>query len=308
MTGGAAIVSPAAFCDLHVHSTASDGSVPPREVVRLARDAGLAAMALTDHDTMDGCAEAVEEGARLGIRVVPGVELSVPHDGTCHVIALGVTPGHPAIEALAARCRRGRDERNDLIVAKLRSLGIDLTIDDVRREAGGAIVARPHFASALVKKGAVRNVWDAFDVYLRKGALAYVDRDRADLADVVRSVRAAGGATIVCHPFTLGYDDSEETLAFLRDAERKGVDALEVRYGRYTRSDEKRWEKLAGKAGLLPSGGSDFHGAAKPGLKIGSGTGRMRVPLEWLDAMLDRAAGRANRPSDDRADAPPADA
>ncbi|MCG3133121.1 MAG: 3',5'-nucleoside bisphosphate phosphatase [Planctomycetes bacterium] len=282
----------AAFCDLHVHSTASDGSVPPRDVVRLARDAGLAAFALTDHDTMDGYAEACDEGAKLGVRVVPGVELSVPHEGTCHVIALGVTPGHPSIEALASRFRRGREERNEGIVAKLRALGIDVTMEDVRREAKGAIVARPHFAAALVKKGAVRNQWDAFERYLAKGAPAYVDRDRADLADVVRSVRAAGGATVICHPFTLGYDDSEETLDFLVSARNAGVDALEVRYGRYTRSDEKRWEKLAGKAGLLPSGGSDFHGAAKPGIKVGSGSGRMRVPLEWLDALLDRAASR----------------
>lgn len=283
---------PDPFCDLHLHSTASDGTVAPREVVRLAREARLAAIALTDHDTFDGIAEAQDAGAKLGVRVVAGVELSVPHEATCHVIALGVDPGCPEIVALASRFRTGREARNVLIVERLRSLGIDISFEDVVREAGGTIVARPHFAKALVKKGAARDFYDAFDRYLGKGKPAYVDRDRASLAEVVDAVHAGGGATVICHPYTLGYEDDAKLAVWLREAREAGIDALEVRYGRYSQSEERRWEGLADRAGLMYSGGSDFHGDLKPDLKVGTGKGRMRVPVAWLDALLDRAAAR----------------
>jgi predicted metal-dependent phosphoesterase TrpH len=269
--------------------------VPPRDVVRLAKDARLAAIALTDHDTFDGIEEAQDAGRRLGVRVVAGVELSVPHDATCHVIALGVDPGCAEIVALAQRFRSGREARNLLIVERLRALGIDISFDDVVREAGGTIVARPHFAKALVKKGAARDFYDAFDRYLAKGKPAYVDRDRASLAQVVDAVRSGGGATIICHPYTLGYDDDAKLAVWLAEARAAGIDALEVRYGRYSPSEERRWEALADAAGLLPSGGSDFHGDLKPDLKVGTGKGRMRVPVAWLDALLDRAASRGAR-------------
>jgi predicted metal-dependent phosphoesterase TrpH len=275
-----------AFCDLHLHSTASDGTVRPAEVVRLAKEARLVAIALTDHDTFDGVAEAQEAGEKLGVRVVPGVELSVPHEGTCHVIALGADPADEGLRALAARFRRGREARNERILARLAELGMPVTAEEVAREAGGDLVARPHIARALVRRGHVRHVHEAFERFLAKGQPAYVDRDRASLAEVTATVRAAGGATILCHPLTIGYEDDAAIGAYLREAKSEGLDAVEVRYGRYTKAEETRWERLARDAGLLFSGGSDFHGTLKPGLKVGSGKGRMRVPAEWLDALL----------------------
>ena len=274
------------FCDLHVHSTRSDGTVPPREIARLAAEARLDAFALTDHDTLDGIAEAKEEGARRGIRVVPGVELSVPHEGTCHVIALGVDPAHPAIVAVAARLRAGREGRNREIVERLRGLGMDVTYEEVAREAHGEVVARPHFARVLVKRGFVRAPQEAFERFLGKGRPAYVDRDRVGLDETCAAAHASGGAAILCHPGTLGFPDDAAYAAWLAAAKSQGLDGMEVRGGTTSKQEEKRWRRLADAAGLLPSGGSDFHGENRPGVRIGSGRGRLRVPTEWLEALL----------------------
>jgi hypothetical protein len=286
-------VAPAGRCDLHVHSTASDGTVPPREVARRAAEARLDAFALTDHDTFDGVAEAMEEGARRGVRVVPGVELSVPHEATCHVIALGVDPAHPAIRGVADRLRHGRGARNLAIVERLREQGIDVTLEEVAREAGGDVVARPHFARVLVKRGVVRTPQEAFDIWLGKGRPAYVDRDRVGLAETCAAARAAGGVSVLCHPGTLALSDDEAYAAWLAGARAAGLDAMEVRTGTTSAPEERRWEELADRAGLLPSGGSDFHGENRPGVRVGSGRGRLRVPTAWLEALLARAAARA---------------
>ena len=283
-----------ALCDLHTHSTRSDGTVAPAEVVRRAREARLAAMALTDHDTFDGIAEALDAGKKHGIRVVPGIELSLPHQATFHMIGLAVDPANARILAVATALREGRGPRNAEIVEKLRALGVDVTIDEVHAEAGGDVVARPHFARVLVKKGVVGSMQEAFERFLKKGAPAYAERMRVDLPEAVAAIRDAGGASVICHPFTLGHgDDDAATLAELRALAAAGVDAVEVRCGRSTPSDIERWEGLAKDAGLLPSGGSDFHGDNKPDLKIGSGRGRLRVPLEWLEALEARAKSRA---------------
>jgi hypothetical protein len=281
------------LCDLHVHSTCSDGTVAPAEVVRRAREAGLDAVALTDHDTFDGIDEALAAGRELGIRVVPGIELSLPHAGTFHMIGLGVDTGNARLAAAAALLRDGRGPRNLEIVAKLRALGLDVSIEEVEAEAGGDVVARPHFARALVGKRFVSSLQEAFDRYLKKGAPAYADRPRVELPDAIAAIRDAGGASVLCHPFTLGLADDVQIVDELRRMAAAGLDAVEVRCGGSTKAEDRRWEALAAQAGLLPCGGSDFHGDNKPHLKIGSGRGRMRIPVEWLEALLSRARGRA---------------
>ncbi len=285
----------ARWCDLHVHSTCSDGTVRPAEVVRRARDAKLVAMALTDHDTFDGVAEAMEAGAALGVRVVPGIELSLPHAGTFHMIGLGVDPANAQIRAVAETLREGRGPRNRAIVERLCALGLAVTIEEVEAEAGGDVVARPHIARVLVKKGYVGSIVEAFERYLKKGAPAYADRPRVELRDAIAAVRAAGGASVLCHPSTLGIDDDEALLAELRRFALAGLDAVEVRCGRSTRADMARWEGLVQDVGLLPSGGSDFHGDNKPDLKVGTGRGKLRVPLEWLEALEERAKARTTK-------------
>ena len=289
------------LCDLHTHSLASDGTETPTEVVRLAQRAGLAALALTDHDTFDGIAEAQDAGRKQGVRIIPGAELSLPHDrGSFHMIALGVDPANAAIRSVADRLRFARGPRNQSMVDKLTALGIDITIEEVQEEAGGVdqVVARPHMASVLVRKRVVRTFQEAFDRYLGRGGAAYVERDRVDFEECVAATHEAGGVTVLCHPFTLGFDvpgDSHANarfVAWLTDLASRGLDAVEARYGSYTAKQERFFTSAAERAGLLPSGGSDFHGSIKPSVKVGRGRGRMRVPIEWLDALMERASAR----------------
>lgn len=267
----------------------------------LAARAGLSALALTDHDTFDGLPEALEAGRGLGLRVVPGVELSLPHEtGSFHLIVLGGDPTCPELRDVADRLRDARGPRNAAMLARLNELGIAIAPEELVQEAGGPgeIVARPHMARVLVRKGVVRDFQDAFDRYLGRGAAAYVERQRVSFAETARAARLAGGATVLCHPFTLGYrtpgtpDERAALRAFLVEHVAQGLDAIEVRYGTYDRRQERFWEALADDVGLLPSGGSDFHGAMKPGLRVGRGRGRMRVPEAWLDALLARGEER----------------
>ena len=277
------------YCDLHLHSTCSDGTVAPAEVVKRARQANLVAMALTDHDTFAGVAEAVDAGVKAGVRVVPGIELSLPHSGTFHMIGLGVDPTNARMRAVADLLRDGRGPRNREIVAKLVALGIAITIEEVEAQAGGDVVARPHVARVLVEKRVVGSLQEAFERYLKKGAPAYADRPRVEMSEAIAAIREAAGASVLCHPFTLGFDDDDAMLAELRRLAALGLDAVEVRCGRSTPSEIARWEELATDAGLMPSGGSDFHGDNKPDLKVGVGRGKMRVPMAWLEALEDRA-------------------
>ncbi len=291
------------LCDLHTHSTCSDGTASPAEVVRLAHSAGLAAMALTDHDTLLGTEAAQAEGARLGVRVVPGVELSLEHErGTFHLIGLGVDPACAAFRDVVATVRDGRPARNRRIVERLQELGIDIRLEEVLAEAQG-VVGRPHIAAVLVRKGVVRDPQAAFDAYLAKGAKAYADRVRVTLPQAVEGIRRAGGVSILCHPFTLGFGEMSshgghaEFLAFLGACRRAGMDAMEVRYGSYSAGQERYYEGVAEQIGLLPSGGSDFHGDMKPHLAVGVGKGSLRVPLAWLDALQARARANALPPA-----------
>ncbi len=245
--------------------------------------------------------EAQAAGEALGVRVVAGVELSLPHDGGFHLIVLGGDPECPELLDVAARLRDARGPRNAGILEKLRDLGVEIEHDEVQAEAGGPgnMVARPHIARVLVRKGAAGNMQDAFDRYLGRGAPAYVERERVSFEDAVLAARRSGGATVLCHPFTLGFrapglpEDEQRQREWLAERVEQGLDAIEVRYGTYNRKSERYWRAVADEAGLLPSGGSDFHGTFKPGVRVGRGRGRMRVPDAWLDALL--ARGRERR-------------
>lgn len=269
-------------------------------MVELARREGLTSLALTDHDTLEGVGEAQEAGEALGVRVIPGVELSLPHDGGFHLIVLGGDPTCPELLDVALRLRDARGPRNAGILSKLRDLGVAIDHDEVQAEAGGQgnMVARPHIARLLVKKGVVKDMQDAFDRYLGRGAPAYVERERVSFEDAVHGARCAGGATVLCHPFTLGFrtpglpEDQQRQREWLAEKVGQGLDAIEVRYGTYNRKTERYWQEVADEAGLLPSGGSDFHGTFKPGIRVGRGRGRMRVPDAWLDALLTRGQER----------------
>jgi predicted metal-dependent phosphoesterase TrpH len=269
------------FVDLHLHSTASDGALPPEAVVRAARDAGLSAIALTDHDTVGGVAAAQREGEALGVRVIAGVELSA-HDGKDEVHLLGLHLARVELMADAlVRFRDDRVSRAEQIVSKLNAIGVPLAVDAVLAEAGGGAVGRPHVARALVKGGFVADEREAFYRYLAAGKKAYVDKPRLEVADAVRLVHDAGGIIVWAHPGAEGRRERVERFA------AAGLDGVEVRHPSHTPDDIERLGALADFLGLVRSGGSDWHG--QPGARA---IGMMQVPAAWLEAQEARAAAR----------------
>ena len=258
--------------DLHMHSTASDGALPPSQVVAAARAAGLSAIALTDHDTMAGVAEAVEAADAVGIRVIAGVELSA-FDGSeeIHILALHVTRPGP-LESRLAYFRTARELRARKIVERLNGLGISVDYESVIEEAAGGSVGRPHVARAMMRAGAVRDSREAFDKFLAAGRPAFVEKERLDIRDAIEITHAAGALAIWAHPGGGGRRDRVEPLVAM------GLDGLEVRHPSHNGEDVKRLSALADFFGILFSGGSDWHGAREGPRTIGC----MHVPSEWL--------------------------
>ncbi len=272
--------------DLHCHSTVSDGTDSPTALVDLARAAGLHALAITDHDTLDHVDESVRAGAAVGVRVVPACELSCttpPGVGTMHLLVY-FPAAQGALEDALFALRGGRDERNMQIVERLRETGVDITMADVLRETGDGTVGRPHIAAALVHKGYVDSIDEAFDTWLARGRPAYLERTRLSPGDALRLAHDAGAVTSLAHPGSLDLDD-DALDGFVGALVDDGLDALECEYARYTREERDEYRALAGRHGLLPTGGSDYHGAYKPDLRLGVGRGDLDVPDEWLDAL-----------------------
>lgn len=282
--------------DLHLHSTASDGSLPPALLVRRAKEGRLAAMALTDHDTLDGLPEAMAAGEDLGIEVLPGVEISLDHGpGTFHMIGLLFDPADAALGAALRRVRGGREERNRRLVERLAELGVPVDMEEVVAYAGGDVVARPHFAQALVARGYVGTVKEAFDRWLGKGTPGYVERERLEVEEAIDLVHGAGGVTVLCHPTTLNLDPGPgaepdgDLVPFVADLAAKGLDAIEVRYSEHDAKQEAVFRAVAERTGLLESGGSDFHGHTKKDIRLGVGRGNLNIPYEVLDHLRERA-------------------
>lgn len=278
---------PAAFVDLHSHSTASDGSCSPADVVAAAKAAGLAAIALTDHDSISGVPEATAAGARLGIRVIAGTELSA-HDTAgreYHLLGLHLADLAPLEEALVKLrdVRRGRAEE---IVRKLNALGVPLSMDAVLLEAQGGALGRPHVARALIVGGFVYSSREAFDRYLGAGRPAYVDKARLDVADAIGLVHAAEGIAMLAHP---GSDGTAERIEWFRSL---GLDGVEVRHPGHSPEDETRLRELTTTLGLLPSGGSDWHGAREGPRTLGC----MKVTADWLARQDEAIAERRRAP------------
>ena len=272
--------------DLHTHTTHSDGTLAPRAVVALAKEVGLTAVAITDHDTMAGVPEALAEGIRAGIEVVPGVELSLAcATGSLHLIGLFVDPGSPALLAALARVVEGRRNRNCEIVERLARLGVPVSIEEVCANAGGEVVARPHFARALVRRGYVGTMKEAFDRFLARGGPAYVDRYRLPVEESIRLLRGAGGRAVLCHPHTLGLGEGEALEGFVGGLKGLGLDAIEAWYPDYDARQEALYRALAERLGLLLSGGSDFHGPGVSEVRLGRGRGGLAVPDGALDAL-----------------------
>jgi predicted metal-dependent phosphoesterase TrpH len=281
--------------DLHLHTTASDGVMTPAEIVNYAKNRGLEAIAVTDHDTVDGLEEALLEGQRIGLEVIPGIEISAEHSpGSMHLLGFFVDIHHPILKERLEYLQRARAERNPRMVEKLNKLGIDITFDEVLKASGGGQVGRPHFAQVLLEKGYVRSFQEAFDRFLKKGAAAYVEKMRFSPEESIHFISEAGGVAVLAHPNTLqlnGYSKLEDLILRLV---KGGLRGIEVYYPEHSALEVAQYKTLAERHGLLVTGGTDYHGIEKNGLDIGVGRGEMRLPysiVENLKAIRSRRPG-----------------
>jgi predicted metal-dependent phosphoesterase TrpH len=269
----------------------------PADVVRLASSSGLGAVALTDHDTVAGIAEAAREADRLGIDFLPGIELTCTflRPGALHLLGYGIDPGHPKLRRLIEAQAAAREGRNRMIVERLNRIGLHLSWQEVIDEAGDASanVGRPHLAALLVRKGHALSSRQAFDLYLGGGGAAYVDTNQLSAERAIRTVREAGGVASLAHPLQLRRQNPAQLEAMVRELAGQGLEAIETIHSGHDPETVTRLTRLADRLGLMTTGGSDFHGACKPGIRLGKPAGR-EVPREFYESVLSRvrSAGR----------------
>jgi hypothetical protein len=269
--------------DLHAHTTFSDGSLTPTELVEEATALGLTAVAVTDHDTVDGLPEALAAGERLGIRVVPGVEINLEHERVTMDVLGYFLGGGPSKELKAelAELRLYRDERNARILERLAELGYALEPYDLAAAAENGAVGRPHIGEALVRRGYAGSITEAFERFLRRGAPAWVDRRRLSLGAAMRLLRASGGLPVLAHPGII-HTDAAGLEHIVRDAARLGLAGIECFYPLHDEATVARCLALADKYALAATGGSDFHGSVKPDAHLGIGSAGLPLPDELL--------------------------
>lgn len=274
--------------DLHMHSIHSDGSETPSRLVELGRESGLRAMALTDHDNMDGTVEFLAACSVADITGIAGIELSAlvePSAGTLHLLGYGLNPRTAGLQERLTLVRHSRQERNQRILQRFNELGIPLTWREVLACAGKDTVGRVHFARALLVRGVVGSVSEAFARYLSKGGPAYSDRYRLSAEQCISMIRAAGGIAAIAHPYTwLTHDDLLESG--LRRLKEAGLVGIEVYHSEHNLEQSVALLRLAQKLALLPTGGSDYHGVAKPNVALGRGHGNLHVPADILPPLL----------------------
>ena len=267
--------------DLHTHSTFSDGTFTPLQLVKYAEEKGLKAFAITDHDTTEGIKEA--KSIETNVEVISGVEISTRYDKKeIHIVGLYVNENDADLNKQLKYYREKRVTRNFEILEKLNSLGVDITIDDVKESCTGDVISRAHIAKALVSKGFVGSYTEAFDRYLGDNKCAYVPRETLNYKESMELITKAGGVPVLAHPLLYNMSDTnlENMMVKLR---QKGLKAVEVYYSTHSNSDTQHVMAMANRVGLIYSGGSDFHGATKPKIDMGTGMGKLAVPYEILE-------------------------
>lgn len=266
------------IADLHTHSTASDGQYTPSELVRLAKAHGLEALALTDHDTIDGLDEAVRTGEALGLRVLRGVELSAREYRSLHILGYNFSTERSPLTRLCAEMKAGRDERKHRIIDFLHEKGVDISLAEVEELAGGDIIGRPHFAQVMVRRGYVQSNREAFDRYLDTGEYQRIERRKPDARTCIEAIRAAGGKVSFAHPYQVKLED-DALEALVRELAGYGLDAIECQYPRHTAQQQAYYLHLAEKYHLHITGGSDFHGErVKPDIALAA----LDLDVGWL--------------------------
>lgn len=274
--------------DLHTHSLKSDGAQTPADVVRTAYEAGLSAMALADHDNIEGVPEAMAEGERLGVEVIPAVELSAQSDTELHILGYFIDIKNKRLNDAMAYALQVRDQRQEDTCRKLNEQGFAITMDELRQEAhGNPVLCRAHFAQIMVRKGYAASVQEAFSKYLSVGCYAYSNRQALTGPEAVSLIREAGGIAVAAHLHLIKMPD-DQLKEYLKSLIPYGLDGVEGYYTDYTPDMEQRYRAMAKELGLVISGGTDYHGANKPHITIGSGRGNLEIPYTVLDGLRQR--------------------
>ncbi|NQT21740.1 MAG: PHP domain-containing protein [Planctomycetes bacterium] len=281
---------PERYVDLQVHTTFSDGTRSPTEVVKLASAAKLKAVAITDHDTIDGIPEALAQGTRSRIEVIAGLEIAANClTGIMDILGYFIDIASPSLESRLRRLRESREERNPKIIAKLQDMGVDIVYGEVIEIAGGATVGRPHIARVLVQKGCAKDIDEAFRRYLGRNAPAYVPKERPSSGRAIELIRDAGGVPVLAHPDTIDIGLEGDLDLLVARLVREGLLGIEVMYSGYEIKTTTSLTRLAEKHNILAAGGSDFHGDPGSDIQIGTGKGELRVPYRFAESLRDAA-------------------
>jgi hypothetical protein len=272
--------------DLHIHTTASDGILSPSEVVHYAVKKGIKAIAITDHDTIDGNEEAIREGHLINLPVIPGVEISVEYPpGTMHMLGYLFDNQSEVLCEKLKLLQKYRAERNPRIAERLTRSGIPIRYEEVVKLARGGQVGRPHFARLMVEKGYVRSEQEAFEKYLKKGGPAYEEKVRFNASEAIALILGAQGVPVLAHPFTLNCKGSQELSHVVKGLVESGLKGIEVYYSDHSEEDTLGYQRLADTYNLIVTGGSDFHGNGASGIDLGTGRGNLDIPYELLETL-----------------------
>ena len=284
---------PSNSIDLHTHTTHSDGSDAPRDLIARAARTGARAIAITDHDTVTGLSEGRTAAEQLGLEFVDGIEISAEYSpGTMHLLGYCIDPS--AIEPELLELKLARDNRNPRIATRLQELGLDIEYDEVAAVAGGEMVGRPHFARLMVDKGYAQSIQDAFNRFLAKGAPAYVEKRRLSPAQGIDLIHRAGGVAVLAHPYQLKLPSFDDVSLLVAELAQAGLDGIEAIYSRHSPRERDTYANIARQNGLLISGGSDYHGTYKPDLNVVTGKGDLDVPYRLLEEIKERATSIAS--------------
>jgi hypothetical protein len=271
--------------DLHTHSSASDGTLSPADLMKYAQAKGLEAIALTDHDTVEGLEEAIAAATSIGFEVVPGVEISAEYpEATLHILGYYMDFRNTQFLKSLAVLQDARANRNPKIVRKLQQMGLNISYEEIQQEAGGGQVGRPHFAQVLLKKGYVKTPQEAFDRYLKKGAPAYEEKFRFPVKDAITMIVDAGGIPVLSHPFTLNCN-GRELESNIEAWKAYGLQGIEAYYSEHDALQTKIYLELTRRYGLVITGGSDFHGETVKGISLGTGKGNLNIPYSILEGL-----------------------
>jgi len=278
--------------DLHIHSTASDGTLSPLEILTLAQDLNIAAISITDHDTLDGSKDVLSFGIPPSVKFLTGVEISSepPPSFSCagsfHILGYAVDVDNPELNHTLSMLRDSRKRRNPQILELLSHLGIEITLEEVRNLAGDSQLGRPHIAQFMVEKGYVPSIDAAFDEYLGNGKPAYVDRFRFECEKTIKAILNAGGIPVLAHPLLLGIKKDDILKDLIAALTEMGLRGIEVYYPEHTKNLIAYYSRLASHFNLLITGGTDFHGDIKPEIKMGVGKGDFLVPYELYEKLI----------------------